>query len=216
MTEIKITADQNFIGDEKVKEKISELRTACYEYPPDLEKIEELIGQIKDIEDLYSAYGPKESEDFVFDHNDFLSDYIDSYMNEINKGWFGYDVYDEETHRFRFIKPENPLPILKHETYAPEIIRLFLERGYDMKALDGKVGLACLEALVYSGFNDEMEKVAGMLLAAGADPHLKVYDDESIFEILESHRGGPDWSFDDDYLDNRKALDAYYGLCEKV
>ncbi len=201
------------------EKRIQELWQECMEDSPDMDKIEEMLDGLSDISELYAAFGAEDDECYVFLRNDFLSRFIDEYMQTINKFWFGYEKYDEKLKQWVHVPPREPRPMIMRETHARDMILVFLEHGYDPKAVDGKVGLACLDALVWSNFNDELVNIADMLIKAGADPSLKTEDGDNILDAIDWHRGGSDWYYegieDDDYLDNRDALDAYYDLCER-
>ncbi len=196
---------------------IKKLWDECMAYPPNLKRIENTLNGLSDISVLYSAYGAEDDPDYIYHRNDFLSYFLDEYMLNINKDWFGYYEYDSEIKGWKFIPPVEPLPKIKRETFAVNIVKLFLDHGYDPKACGGKVGTSCLDALVWSHFNNELVKVASLLIKAGADPSLTDEEGDSVPDIIDFHRSGTDWYYEgieeDDYLDNRLALDSYYDLC---
>ncbi len=202
------------------KEIINELWESCMEYPPKQEKIRKILDEIKEISVLYSAFGEIDDPNDIFRTNDFLSNFLEEYMVTINKDWFGYNQYDSTTSEWKYIPPIEPTHKIRHETYVVNIVKMFLEYGYDMCAADGKVGASCLDALVYSFFNDELVNVAKLLITAGANPKFPIEDGMSILDNIYSHCVSNEWYYpgieEDDYLDNRFAMDSFYELCAKT
>ena len=196
-------------------ERLIELKELCNQYPPDMKRIEEELDKIDDFSVFYSAYGPIEEEGYVWIYNDFLAAFISEYLEVINKDRFGYYTYDSIAGEWHFNEPKEEKTELNREHYAVDIIRLFLRKGYDMRAVDGKVGASCLDALVYSNFNDDMVEVARMLMDAGANPFLEDEDGDSPYESLLCHDSG-DLGYEDPYLDNDRALMEFYILCQEL
>lgn len=200
-----------------VNEQIEELKKLCYEYPPNLEKIDQVLAEVSDFHDFYYYdLGPRDN--FVQDNADFLGNFIFNYFEIINEGWFGKYVYNKQTKRYDFIAPEI-LPELIRETYAPKIIELFLNHGYDMSYMSGLVGASCLSALVYSDFNDELVKVAKMLIQHGANPFICDEEGCNTLDTIEYHMVGLleyGSCLEDDYLYNRAALEEFYDICDRM
>ena len=198
---------------EKNREKIDELEKLCFEYPPDLKRIDTVLGQVTDFSPFYYF---NLRFDYVMDNADFLGWFLSEYFKKINVKWFGEYVINEETKEFEYIKPDI-LPELKRETYAPKIVSLFLKHGYNLNYLSGLVGASCLNALVYSYFNDELCTVAKLLIKNGADPTIG--DEEglnAIDTIEDSYLGKRDirGCLEDDYLDNLNASYKYAKICK--
>ncbi len=197
-----------------VKRQIERLQELCFEYPPNLQKIEEILDEVSDFHDFYYI---NLGTDYVMDNSDFLGWFISEYFTRINEDWFGKYVYNEETEEYDFICPDRDnLPELKRETYVTEIVKLFLEHGYDLHHLHGLVGASCLDALVYSYFNDEMCNIARLLIEHGADPTIGNEEGDTVIDTIEGHYFAQEdirGCLEDDYLDNLPSSQEYAKIC---
>lgn len=74
-----------------------------------------------------------------------------------------------------------------------EIVKYFLERGYDVHANEEYHGMSPLEMLAFSGFFDQYSvEAVKLLLDAGSDTDKQRYDDEeytSIHWLMRNHDG---------------------------
>lgn len=200
-------------GDQATSEQINILKELCFQYPPDLGKIEEILCKINDFHDFYLF---NYDEDYIEDNSDFLGWFIHEYFEQINKEWFGEYVFNEETKSFDFILSE-PLPKLRRETYAPSIVELFLKHGYDLTALSGLVGASCLNALARSNFNDELCSVAELLIKYGADPTIGDEEGYDALDVIEDqYLAAEEGSIDTDpYFNNLDSLYRFADICEE-
>ena len=64
----------------------------------------------------------------------------------------------------------------------PEIVKLFLERGFDVSLDEGRYGAMCLINLLHSSDDDYIIEAAKLLLAAGANPDIpsSVKDEDNV------------------------------------
>lgn len=68
------------------------------------------------------------------------------------------------------------------EPLLPELTRIFLSCGYDVRANDGMNGRACLSQLCWSSYDGCILEAAELLLDAGADPGSReAADEDSVF-----------------------------------
>ncbi len=66
-----------------------------------------------------------------------------------------------------------------------DIVRLFLQRGFDVRGQNGRTGAVCLVMLMFALYDDAMLSIADMLLEAGADPCYLFEDDgETLLEAV--------------------------------
>ena len=192
-----------YIKNVEVKEKaasahMKELEVLCFEYPPDLKKTDKILSQV---EDFHIFYLPYLCHDYIADNADFLSWVISEYFDRIND-----DYYNQKGN-------------VRKETYITKIVELFLKHGYDLHCMFGLVGASCLDALVYSGFNEELCNVAKLLLDHGADPTIGDEDGLNILDKIESHcfcvkDNRADYT--DEYFDNLNALYEFKKMCLKA
>ena len=77
--------------------------------------------------------------------------------------------------------------------YMSNIVKFFLDKGYDVNANNGLHGALALKSFVYSLTCDKYSiESAKLLLDAGADPFIPLYDDNdpvSAYEVASEH----DW-----------------------
>lgn len=146
----------------------SQIRDACNEYPPDFEKIERLMEQCEDL-CIVSKDDPEET---------MLSDII---------LWYP-ETNDQCVHcEFRHTAPCDKCRMERGACdgrYLPQIIKLFLKHGFDVRRDEGVVGSACLCNLMFASHDTSIIESEKLLLDAGADPLVRI-DNENVIERYE-------------------------------
>ena len=74
--------------------------------------------------------------------------------------------------------------------FLPEMVRFFLENGYDVTRENGRFGAEVLYALCWSTYDKMILDAAKILLDAGADPLYPVADGEDVLATINWKRSG--------------------------
>lgn len=74
--------------------------------------------------------------------------------------------------------------------FLPEMVRFFLENGYDVTRENGRFGAEALYALCWSTYDKMILDAAKILLDEGADPLYSVADGEDVLATINWKRSG--------------------------
>ena len=138
------------------------LRDACNVYPPDFAEIERLMAQCADI----SVVAEKDPDESI------LSDII---------------LWYPDVAVIKQLDQDEPL----NGRYLPQIVKLFLDHGFDVHRGEGRVGAKCLSNLMHSSKDVYMLEAEKLLLDAGADPTIRI--DE--YDAIEAYWGEESFLF---------------------
>lgn len=171
-----------------------ELEKCMEQYPPAFERAKALLKEGADVNALVDSYGETLLSEIimgckVFDPCAYCMDRDCDHCDE--------DMNDEK--------------IGKH--YLLEIIRFFLDNGYDVARNDGHHGSQALRALCWSTYDKAILEAARMLLDAGADPFCLDADGWDVFESIEWKISGCVPVYDDPELE--RLFKALYDLVEE-
>lgn len=133
------------------------IRDACNEYPPDLDEIGRLMEQCGDLT-ITSAEDPEEN---------MLSDIILWYPEQRELKVFCEQCTDDSCEGCGIAGEFDG-------RWLPQIVRLFLQHGFDVRRNNGMAGRMCLEQLVLSSGDAYAIEAEKLLLEAGADPLITV------------------------------------------
>lgn len=168
------------------------LVNACTDFPPDFQLIKELLNSGIDLhmvseankDDPYDKYETMLSE-IIKDHADFCGD--DNCQGCPKDSCYGC------SHRI----PDG--------RYLPEIVRLFLEKGFDCSAQNNRIGAVCLQNLTWSTYDEYILDAAKFLLKAGAKPDCIIEDfpeDETVLDWVAVKESAADCVDEDHALSN--------------
>lgn len=98
----------------------------------------------------------------------------------------------------------------------PEIIRHFIQCGYDVTANNGANGVACLSELCWSSYDKYILDAAKVLLDAGApvQTYIESADDHDVLDSINWKLAGA-WDIDSDWA-WANTLEAYYQMISAV
>lgn len=167
------------------------IRDACNEYPPDLEEIARLMEQCGDL----SIASPEDPEETM------LSDVILWYPEQRQLKEFCRQCTDDSCEGCGIAYEFDG-------RWLPGIVSLFLRYGFDVRRNNGMAGRVCLGNLMLSlgdAYAIEAEK---LLLAAGADPLIKIGGENVIQQY------GAEASFR--YGEGEPWHESLYNTMEKV
>ena len=97
---------------------------------------------------------------------------------------------------------------------ALHLTDLFIQKGFDVSANEGKNGASCLNKLCWSLYDQYVVEVAERLLIAGADPNISM-DEEDEHGIIDSI----DWKLGSWMIgeyEDANMFEAYYLLAERA
>lgn len=143
-----------------------ELERCMNQYPPDFEKAKILLKEGADI----NAFSE-------FDNETLFSEVI------MNCEAFDPCMYCTDRECNNCNEDKDDKEIGKH--YLLEIIRFFLDNGYDVTQNDGHHGSEALHALCWSTYDKAILEAAKMLLDAGANPLCLDADGGNVFETIK-------------------------------
>lgn len=144
------------------KRRYQKLADACKAYPPDLDKIRVMLDSSIDL----NVVSPNDDEENLLSEI-FLGYPDECYFDRI----YSVDEYPDGR-------------------YLPEIVKLFLEHGFDCSCDNGKAGGLCLMNLTFSSHDKYILDAAKLLLQAGADPLCDAYDsDEDVISWVGGEAG---------------------------
>lgn len=159
---------QEVIEIAKLFHMTEEFVLSLEEYPPNFRKAKELLGKGVDIN--FEGY----------DDEPLISDLIMGYpvQKAMNPCMIceEYDRCDDNS----CAKTKEAYD----SKYLPDVIRFFLECGYDVTKGEGRFGAEALHALCWSTYDKTMLEAAKILLSAGADPRYPVADGEDVFASI--------------------------------
>ena len=100
---------------------------------------------------------------------------------------------------------------------ALDLTKMFLNKGFDVKANDEKNGLACLVSLCFSIYDYYIPVIANILFDSGANPYLSFEEEDKngILNYIDFKLGY--WCYDEPSdWDCANIYEAYYQLAERV
>lgn len=177
--------------------KMAEQFTLCLEaYPPDFSGAKELLDKGADIhfvnhleetllEDIIMGYPVLKA----MNPCTLCDEYDDCEVRDCEKTKKAYD-----------------------SAYLPDVVRFFLESGYDVSRDDGIFGARALQSLCWSSSDKNILEAAKLMLDAGADPLVCVEDEDDVFGSIEWVMAGC-IPMDED-LELECLYTAYYDIAE--
>ena len=183
--------------------KMNDLIYACREWPSDMEKIRRYIIEADDLNSPVK-FAQSEFKDpllAVIENYPYLSgDLFDEYQK--------YDFYDMQSQFSLFEK--NGIS----NRYLPEIIKLFLENGYDIHAGEGEKAAILLAYLYYGPKYTDSYVFDSARLIVKEEP--RALDFVRKVNIYGSGEGDDDDDDDDSYLDLEDDLYRAYTLYRRI
>jgi len=194
----------------------NELIDACRDYPPDFSRIKELLDLGIDL-NMSSAEENDEN---------MLSEIIKGYpdVRELQEIYCS-QCEDEDCDACSLNFPD------ADGRYLPQIIKLFLDYGFDCSRNEGKEGEKCFINLTWSSYDRYILDAAKIFLQAGVNPEGNPYDDgsENLMEWVATKESAADcvgnnheeanlfftlYEIMDAYLNNEEYLNIdYFDKC---
>lgn len=144
-----------------------QLIDVCQQYPPDFEQIRQLLLQGADV-NAVSANDPDES---------VMSHVICSYPQAPGSQRACGECKEIHCNECGLYVPN------ADGKYLPQMIQFFLEHGFDVTQRDGLSGALALQSLIFAFSDPYILDACKLLLRAGADPSLCLYD-ESVLSAV--------------------------------
>jgi hypothetical protein len=158
------------VGELFVIRKLSDLDAALEravgQYPPDFKMAKDLLAQGANI----NAEGYLDSETLL--SNIIMGYPRDAAMNPCMQ--CKSDECDECLHEYREFDSK----------FLPEIVRFFIENGYDISKDNNRFGGEALYALCWSSYDSAILDAAKILLDAGADPLYITEDQDTVLDVV--------------------------------
>lgn len=168
------------------------LLDACIKYAPDFQLVKELLNSGIDL-NMISEKNRNEPQD---KNETILSEIILNYTESLDRS------YCQGCER------DICYGCTRHGSdgqYLPEIVRLFLEYGFDCSAHGGLAGAICLQNLTWSTYDEYILDAAKLLLKAGARPDCIVCDfpeNETVLQWVAVKESAADCVDEDHSLSN--------------
>lgn len=165
----------------------------CIAYSPDLRLIRELLGSGIDLNMVSEENKKNDWDKYETMLSEIIMDHADSYEN--NKG-FCRDCEKDICYGCPHRSPDG--------RYLPEIVRLFLEYGFDCSAQEDMAGVICLKNLTWASYDEYILDAAKLLLKAGANPTRVTgeYPEESVMQWVATKESAADCVDEDHSLSN--------------
>ena len=185
------------IIEKAISIKMTEQFMLCLEaYPPDFTQAEELLGKGADIHFVNFVDEPL-LEDILMGYP------VQKAMNPctICDEYDGCDVSNCEKSKQAY-----------DSEYLVDVVRFFLENGYDVSGEGGRFGADALRGLCWSSCDKHILEAAKLLLDAGADPLAPDEDGEDVLASIDWVSAGC-IPVDED-LESECLYQAYYDIVE--